>query len=138
MLRSISARLVAAARAFGRPHAERPWDHEFARWIADAERRGLDPNDVADKAWKPGEQVARDYVLPHVDQASVVLELGPGTGRITRHVLPRMREMVLVDFSAAVCDWLATYLRGSGRFRIHRLDAPAFPMVPASIATSTP
>src|ERR1044071_4108815 len=75
----------------------RPWDDVFDEWIRSARDEGVDPNDVGDQAWgDPRDYVERVY-LPHIDPDSVVLELGPGTGRITRHLIDRCRAMILVD-----------------------------------------
>jgi ubiquinone/menaquinone biosynthesis C-methylase UbiE len=108
----------------------KPWDEAFARWIAEAKRSGLDPNDVGDRDWNGDAlESASRHLFPRITPQSVVLELGPGSGRYTRHVLPRCHEMILVDYSALVCEWLRSYLKGKGRFRVYRIDKPAFPVV---------
>jgi SAM-dependent methyltransferase len=109
---------------------ERTWDGQFRRWIDEAAAKGIDPNDVGDRDWSGNalERASRS-LFPRFTAESVVLELGPGTGRYTRHVLPRCREMILVDYSKLVCDWLAEYLSGKGRVQIHLIDQPSFPDV---------
>jgi SAM-dependent methyltransferase len=103
----------------------------FARWIAEAKASGIDPNDVGDGDWNGNAFAgASQHLFPRVTPQSVVLELGPGTGRYTRHVLPRCHEMILVDYSELVCNWLREYLKGKGRFRVQHIDRPAFPLVP--------
>ena len=93
-------------------------------------RAGVDPNDVGDQDWGgPALDACTARLFPHLTRESVVLELGPGSGRYTRHVLPRCREMVLVDYSKLVCEWLSEYLKGKGRFRVHHIDRPALPMI---------
>jgi SAM-dependent methyltransferase len=121
LLRRVGVQLV---RARG---AQKPWDEAFAHWIAEAKASGLDPNDVGDREWhgRALENASR-HLFPRITQQSVVLELGPGTGRYTRHVLPRCREMILVDYSTLVCGWLREYLRGKGRFRVLHIDRPRF------------
>lgn len=61
-----------------------------------------------------------------------MLELGPGSGRVTRHLIDRCAEMILVDYSQVVCDWLGEYLRGRGKFQIQHINSPALPQVPAA------
>jgi SAM-dependent methyltransferase len=107
----------------------RYWDSHFARWIAQGEAEGVDPNDIGDREWISPRQYIEERFLPWIGPDSVVLELGPGTGRIARHVIDRCREMILVDYSLFACDWLERYLAGKGRFRIHCIDCPALPMV---------
>lgn len=109
----------------------KPWDKDFARWIAEAKASGLDPNDVGDRDWRGSAfEGASRHLFPRIGPESVVLELGPGSGRYTRHVLPRCREMVLVDYSELVCEWLRAYLRDKGRFRVHHIDRPVLAGVP--------
>lgn len=112
------------------PDGLKPWDRDFLRWIAEAEATGKDPNDIGDSAWSGSRlEVTERHYLPHITPHSVVLELGPGTGRVTRYVIGRCREMILVDYSPVVCEWLPKYLAGKGRFRVHRIAGPAFPDV---------
>ena len=113
-----------------RAHQGRAWDGPFRRWIDEAAAKGIDPNDVGDRDWAGNAlERASTLLFPKVTPDSVVLELGPGTGRYTRHVLPRCREMILVDYSKVVCDWLTTYLQGKGRVRVCLIDKPGFPEV---------
>jgi len=112
------------------PDDLKPWDRDFLRWIAEAEATGKDPNDIGDAAWSGSRlEVSERHYFPHITPRSVVLELGPGTGRVTRYVIGRCQEMVLVDYSPVVCEWLPKYLAGKGRFRVHRIAGPAFPDV---------
>ncbi len=104
----------------------RPWDRKFAAWIAQARERGVDPNDIGDLVWADdnlAQSLDRHY-LPTVSPDAVVLELGPGTGRLTRHLVGRCREVVLADYSELVCEWLHEYLRSRGRYRIVHLTGP--------------
>lgn len=124
LLRPLGAELV-------RRQDEKPWDRDFQEWIAEARTSGRDPNDVGDVVWAndPLRQALIEHYFPHIDRDSVVLELGPGTGRATRHIIGRCREMILVDYSKLVCDWLRSYLAGKGAFKIHNIDGPLLPMV---------
>jgi hypothetical protein len=79
---------------------------------------GEDPNDLGDREWSDPTWHINEYYLPRLTERSVVLELGPGTGRVSRHLIGRCRELILVDYSQLVCNWLAEYLEGKGRFRI--------------------
>lgn len=109
----------------------KPWDSHFQNWVAEAEATGKDPNDVGDVEWSDDllKQTLETHYLPYVHSDSVVLELGPGTGRLTRHIITRCREMILVDYSILVCRWLEKYLQGKGRFRIYQIHSPALPAV---------
>jgi len=108
------------------------WDKHFREWIDQARSRGTDPNDVGDEAW------ANDYLstalprfyLPYVDAQTRVLELGPGSGRVTRHLVGRCRRIELVDNSAFVLQWMQTYLADRCEFDTHLIDRPCLPGVP--------
>jgi SAM-dependent methyltransferase len=111
----------------------KPWDGYFKKWIAEAEASGRDPNDVGDLDWTDSlKDVLENHYLPYISPDSVVLELGPGSGRVTRHIIGRCREMILVDYSPVVCDWLAKYLKGKGAHRIIQIDRPLLAAVPSS------
>ena len=109
----------------------RRWDWKFRRWVRQAKERGVDPNDIGDREWDVDPlKIALDkFYLPHVRPDSVVLELGPGSGRLTRHVIGRCKHMILADSSAFAAKWLPRYLAGKGSLEVIRLRLPAFPGV---------
>jgi ubiquinone/menaquinone biosynthesis C-methylase UbiE len=102
----------------------KPFDEQFLQWISEAEALGKDPNDVADMNWGNPLVGAEKYLFPHISKDSIVLELGPGTGRLTRHIIGRCKRMILVDYSDVVCDWLNKYLPGKGDFCVHKIGGP--------------
>lgn len=111
--------------------AAESWDGWFRRWIEEGRRSGRDPNDIGDEEWEVDSRVvAETHYLPLIGPDDRVLELGPGTGRITRYVMPRCRHMVLVDYSSLVCQWLEEYLSGKGTFETHRITEPVLDGVP--------
>ncbi len=117
-----------------RKKTDKPWDDTFSRWIETGRAEGIDPNDVGDREWDdPRAHVEATY-HPHIRPGATVLELGPGTGRITRHVIGRCGRMVLVDYSQTACDWLKQYLKGRGAFEVHCITKPTLaPVASASI-----
>jgi cyclopropane fatty-acyl-phospholipid synthase-like methyltransferase len=89
---------------------EKPWDRHFSSWIADARAERRDPNDVADESWGDVRHLIEKHYGPHLSSEKTVLELGPGSGRITRHIIDRCHRLVLVDFSDFVAQWMREYL----------------------------
>lgn len=127
MLRPFGVKVTRVLAADGR----KPWDKAFEDWIVRARASGKDPNDVGDVAWDGNPAIAmQEYVFPHIDATSVVLELGPGTGRATRHVISRCRKMILADYSKVACGWLKEYLQGKGEFEVLEIDKPRLDGVP--------
>jgi cyclopropane fatty-acyl-phospholipid synthase-like methyltransferase len=88
---------------------EKPWDSSFSDWIAKAQAQGRDPNDVADETWGDVRHLIDKYYGPHLSPESTVLELGPGSGRITRHIIHRCKKLILVDYSDFVIKWVTDY-----------------------------
>lgn len=107
----------------------RPWDETFSSWIELGRAKGVDPNDIGDEEWEDVRSHLDRMYMPHIRPDSIVLELGPGSGRVTRHMIGRCREMILVDYSEMACRWLDEYLNGKGRFRTYCIDSPAMPEV---------
>ena len=114
------------------PHTERrKWDGQFRQWIKSAISRGLDPNDVGDEAWANDHlsEILEDLYLKYIPEDGIVLELGPGSGRLTRHLIGRAQRIELVDNSKFVIEWMKNYLDGKARFRTHLVDRPACPAI---------
>jgi SAM-dependent methyltransferase len=107
------------------------WDGHFTRWIREARASGRDPNDIGDERWSEDllDIALEQHYLPNVNADSIVLELGPGSGRLSRHLIGACRELIVVDASPVTCDWIREYLSGKGRYRVYRSDGPRLPMV---------
>ena len=105
------------------------WDEHFRRWVADARAKGSDPNERGDTEWSTDRLDIGLERYYRADPAWTILELGPGTGRLTRHLAGRCRHLILVDFSDLVCQWMNEYLKGKGSYEVHRIEGSAAPMV---------
>lgn len=137
---SIKSKLVAAGNAALRPlGAEitkldselKPWDEDFIRWVQEAEQKGVDPNDLGDDDWgmQVLSQALDSYYAPLLSEDKIVLELGPGTGRLTRHLLGKVKSLVLVDYSKYVIDFIDKYLDNKIEHSVHLIDSPVMPNV---------
>jgi len=105
--------------------AGRPWDRHFRGWIEEAKKKGADPNDIADQAWRSDglDQLYDHWYMPNIKPDRTVLELGPGTGRLTRRVIGRVKHLYVADNSRLVCDWMRQYLAGKGEFTVVDLES---------------
>lgn len=105
------------------------WDVHFKNWIERSGTEGIDPNDIGDQDWGNDQlaQVLDRHYLAYIRPEHTVLELGPGTGRLTRHLIGRCRVIELIDNSAFVIQWMTTYLAGKCEFRAHQLKTEAMP-----------
>src|SRR5437763_13890095 len=89
----------------------RPWRVDpkaegFIGYVEQARKAGLDVNDWQEQVlgWVPAVPQLERVVFPHLRPDSVVVELGPGTGRFSRHLAARLTqgELRLVDPSPYV------------------------------------
>jgi SAM-dependent methyltransferase len=112
------------------------WDHSFLDWIAKAREQHRDPNDVADETWGDVRPLIDKYYGPHLAPDKTVLELGPGSGRITRHLIDRCDKLIVVDFSDFVIGWITNYLTGKQKHNFTAIkvtDCHLTPIADASI-----
>jgi ubiquinone/menaquinone biosynthesis C-methylase UbiE len=106
----------------GPPKSERPWDRSFRHWIEKARQQGRDPNDVGDEQWSSPMASLEKYYFPLFNRSATVFELGPGSGRYTRHIVGRCKELIVADYSLAVCDWCREYFASHPIRVIHCTD----------------
>jgi cyclopropane fatty-acyl-phospholipid synthase-like methyltransferase len=97
---------------------EQPWDAVFESWTERARASGEDPNDAGDREWGDAAAVVELRYAQHLSSDKVVLELGPGSGRYTRHLLKRCAKLIAVDSSPRVVRWLEEYLAREPRFSV--------------------
>jgi len=109
LLKPIGSSLARIARRAMTP--DKAWDPLFDSWIETAKLEGVDPNDIGDRQWGDPVTVIESRYGPYLAADKVVLELGPGSGRYTRHLLLRCSRLLLVDASPRVVRWLKQYLR---------------------------
>jgi SAM-dependent methyltransferase len=113
------------------PEALPSWEEQFSQWIAEARAQGVDPNEIGDQRWSTDhlEEALHAYYLPAARGARVV-ELGPGSGRLTRHLIDVVDHLTLLDLSDFVCRWIDEYLTGHDNYEVHRITGAEAPMVP--------
>jgi SAM-dependent methyltransferase len=126
---------AAAANTVLRPlnvrlQYQQQWDRDFKRWAREKGGDG-DPNDVGDAEWAGDllDEGLKDHYLPLLSPEAVIVELGPGSGRLSRHLIGRCQELIVLDISKYVCKWMRGYLEGKGRFQVHRINGPFLPML---------
>jgi SAM-dependent methyltransferase len=106
------------------------WDRHFKRW---ARRSGAvgDPNDIGDADWTTDmlDEGLEHHYLRLLSPDAVIVELGPGSGRLSRHLIGRCKKLVAVDSSPYVCKWMRKYLADKGPFQVHQLDGPRLAML---------
>lgn len=109
--------------------AERP--EGFPGYLAEARRLGLDVNDYEEQrlGWRLPRPTLDEVLLPYLDETSRVCEIGPGTGRWSRHILEHLPrgELHLVDASPWMVRFLADYFRHAPSVRAHLGDGQSLP-----------
>lgn len=69
------------------------WSSAGNEWTRDVRRfRNLDP-----ERWKS--KLVHKYLYPFIGKNSVVLEIGPGAGRWTRVIAPKVKSLYVLDIS---------------------------------------
>lgn len=112
-------------RAPGPPPPDaRAW--AFPYLLDQARQRGMDVNDYEEtlEGWEPAGPRFDALLAPHLGPSSRVCEIGPGTGRWSRHLVSRLPsgELHLVDHSPWLCDFLREYFRADPRVHVHLND----------------
>ena len=96
---------------------EREWDAYSHGWSPELTGRSGEEVHLGDE-WGSG-HVARyeHWVRPHLGEAPVVLEIGPGGGRLSALLLRDCRELVAIDVSAAMLGRLRERFPDEPRLR---------------------
>lgn len=110
--------------------SERP--EGFPSYLEAAERLGVDVNDYEEThlGWYPARDLLEATLFPHLREDSIVCEVGPGTGRFSRLILPRIPrgELHLVDHSPWMVRFLEAYFRNVPPVRVYLGDGVSLPI----------
>ena len=122
------------ARRFGyevRPWRADPKSEGFQGYVEQARQAGLDVNDWQEQhlGWVPALPQLERLVFPHLQPDSVVVELGPGTGRYSRYIAARLArgKLHLVDHSPFMVGFLSHYFRENPHVSVHLNDGASLP-----------
>jgi ubiquinone/menaquinone biosynthesis C-methylase UbiE len=83
----------------------------------------MDVNDYEEQrlGWAPALPTLERVVIPHLRDDSIVVDVGPGTGRQARHLVPHLARgaLHLVDHSPWIVGFLSDYFRACPQVRAH-------------------
>ena len=103
----------------------------FHEYLKASKKTRMDVNDWEEQelGWKPALPILEQYVFPYLVCNSVVCELGPGTGRFSRHILGVIPDgqLHLVDHSTWMVNFLRRYFQSDERVHIHLGDGSSLP-----------
>lgn len=109
--------------------SERP--EGFAGYLAAASRARMDVNDYEEQhlGWRLPRPTLDQVAFPYLRPDSTVCEIGPGTGRWSRHILEQIPrgELHLVDPSPWMVRFLAGYFDRTPNVRAHLNDGQSLP-----------
>jgi SAM-dependent methyltransferase len=109
--------------------SERP--EGFPGYLAAARQAALDVNDYEEQrlGWRLPRPTLDEIAFPYLNEDSAVCEIGPGTGRWSRHILPQIPrgELHLVDPSPWMVRFLAGYFRQAPNVHAHVNDGQSLP-----------
>ena len=109
--------------------SERP--EGFAGYLEAAYQAGLDVNDYEEQrlGWRLPLPTLEQLVFPLLTPSSKICEIGPGTGRWSRHLAARIPqgELHLVDPSPWMVRFLGQYFQSSTNVVAHLNDGQSLP-----------
>ena len=109
--------------------SERP--EGFPGYLDAALDAGMDVNDYEEQrlGWRLPGPTLEEVAYPHLRPDAVVCEIGPGTGRWSRHILAQLPqgELHLVDPSPWMVRFLAGYFGGAPNVHVHQNDGQSLP-----------
>ncbi len=131
---TVAAAAAIALRPFGyevrdRVLSEKP--EGFPGYLESAQRLGMDVNDYEESqlGWYSAAQLLEATTFPHLKADSVVCEVGPGTGRFSRLIVPHIArgQLHLVDHSPWMVRFLRGYFATAGNVYVHLGDGQSLP-----------
>jgi SAM-dependent methyltransferase len=109
--------------------SERP--EGFPGYLAAAREAAMDVNDYEEQrlGWRLPRPTLDEIAYPYLREDSTVCEIGPGTGRWSRHILARIPrgELHLVDPSPWMVRFLAGYFEQAPNVVAHLNDGQSLP-----------
>lgn len=104
----------------------------YKDFLAEADRLGMDVNDYLEKniGWGEVLSLVNRSVSPFLQEDSIVLELGAGTGRWSREILKKIPygQLHLVDYSSWFVQFQADYFKDDPRVVIHQTNGISLPI----------
>ena len=95
------------------------WSSSALVWTLDSERVRKEVPDAARGIGFTDEEPFLSFLLPRLDATQRVLDVGGGDGRISRHVAPRVAELVVSDVSPTMVSEAAENLAAFGNAQTH-------------------
>lgn len=109
--------------------SERP--EGFAGYLEAACQAGMDVNDFEEQhlGWRLPLPTLQELVFPLLTSRAAVCEIGPGTGRWSRHIAARIPQgqLHLVDPSPWMVRFLNRYFESAPHVRVHLNDGQSLP-----------
>lgn len=104
----------------------------FSGYVDSARQAGMDVNDWEEQVlgWRLPLPTLQQVLWPYLREDSTVCEIGPGSGRWSRHIvhrLPRGR-LHLVDSSPWLVRFLRAYFRDAPQVQVHLGDGLSLPL----------
>ena len=124
VLRSVGAEVV-------RYEQYSSWDEIFMECIRRSKRENRDPNEILEEIWEGAASWLRSYVYPHFEDRYIVCEIGPGSGRFSRHIVDRCDTLYLVDNSLFVCNFLEKYFGNHPNVEVIHCTNCDLPQIPS-------
>ena len=109
----------------------------FDKYLVEATKAGMDVNDWIEEqlGWEPALPTLRKVVFPYLDQTSCVCEIGAGTGRHARHIIPLLGrgKLHLFDHSSWIRGHLKNYFSEKENVYVGECDSASIGLATDSV-----
>lgn len=107
------------------------WDKSYA-WSKDGDEWDdfARHNGIPYEIWK--DQLRRAFIVPFVNPSTIALEIGPGHGRWSVLLEPKVASLHLVDLSSSCIEFCKKRLAESKKVSYHVNDGKSLPMIQAA------
>ncbi len=108
---------------FRKTDKEKAWQGYFDHEIERARSSSILSTEILEEDWKvSGQAQVEECILPYIDQASVVLEIACGLGRVSRFVAPQCKQLFCTDIIDNALEEARINLSGMQNIKYRKIN----------------
>lgn len=98
------------------------------RFWNDYDWSGMGEEWSVNEEWK--KKLVELIIIPEINPGDIVVEIGPGTGRMTEHILKLSSKLICVDISAKCIEVLKEKFRANENIKFHHIEKVDLSFIP--------